>query len=369
MTSAYDRSPDDGHGDVDFSLETSTITQRRPDPSAALDDIVLSSLHSLHFILSPSTTILRVSTNCLSLLGCEPNLLLGQRLAALIHRDDARVFNSELHDALRSPSSASFRFHCRIRSVVAADFSHSAFELLGNYQVTPPATLSPLQLMMPPPGIFSIMARPAVTKRGRELDGMLELKVEQIRLMRRIEDLQRQVAAADTDDDESPVEGESSSADPTRSSRSRVSSSSASIHKPSRSRSSPPRMGDESPATKAELLGAPSKAEIGDIGIPFLLRSRDSYASERSTDTERLTKRKFLGRQYRCSRCGRTDSPEWRRGPDGPKTLCNACGLMYSKAKRRTEKQLEQSQTGREEDGDADTQMADHPPVRQGARP
>ncbi|KAH7063650.1 hypothetical protein B0J12DRAFT_540295, partial [Macrophomina phaseolina] len=254
-------------------------------------DIVLSSLHSLHFILSPSTTILRVSTNCLSLLGCEPNLLLGQRLAALIHRDDARVFNSELHDALRSPSSASFRFHCRIRSVVAADFSHSAFELLGNYQVTPPATLSPLQLMMPPPGIFSIMARPAVTKRGRELDGMLELKVEQIRLMRRIEDLQRQVAAADTDDDESPVEGESSSADPTRSSRSRVSSS-ASIHKPSRSRSSPPRMGDESPATKAELL----------------------------------TKRKFLGRQYRCSRCGRTDSPEWRRGPDGPKTLCNACG-------------------------------------------
>ncbi|KAL1922296.1 uncharacterized protein VTP21DRAFT_9835 [Calcarisporiella thermophila] len=32
-----------------------------------------------------------------------------------------------------------------------------------------------------------------------------------------------------------------------------------------------------------------------------------------------------------CSQCHRTDSPEWRRGPLGPKTLCNACGLRYAK--------------------------------------
>ncbi|CAB4429989.1 unnamed protein product [Rhizophagus irregularis] len=28
-----------------------------------------------------------------------------------------------------------------------------------------------------------------------------------------------------------------------------------------------------------------------------------------------------------CHHCQRKDSPEWRKGPDGPKTLCNACGL------------------------------------------
>ena len=28
-----------------------------------------------------------------------------------------------------------------------------------------------------------------------------------------------------------------------------------------------------------------------------------------------------------CRDCGRTDSPEWRKGPEGPKTLCNACGM------------------------------------------
>jgi len=32
---------------------------------------------------------------------------------------------------------------------------------------------------------------------------------------------------------------------------------------------------------------------------------------------------------YRCHSCNRTETPEWRRGPDGPRTLCNACGLRW----------------------------------------
>ncbi|PWN17769.1 hypothetical protein BCV69DRAFT_301793 [Microstroma glucosiphilum] len=43
-----------------------------------------------------------------------------------------------------------------------------------------------------------------------------------------------------------------------------------------------------------------------------------------------------------CTDCGRTDSPEWRRGPLGPKTLCNACGLRYAKkVKRRSQPSLQ----------------------------
>jgi len=29
----------------------------------------------------------------------------------------------------------------------------------------------------------------------------------------------------------------------------------------------------------------------------------------------------------RCHACQRAETPEWRRGPDGARTLCNACGL------------------------------------------
>eukprot|EP01112_Ceratiomyxa_fruticulosa_P013298 TRINITY_DN3738_c0_g1_i1.p2 TRINITY_DN3738_c0_g1~~TRINITY_DN3738_c0_g1_i1.p2 ORF type:complete len:307 (-),score=63.48 TRINITY_DN3738_c0_g1_i1:109-1029(-) len=32
-----------------------------------------------------------------------------------------------------------------------------------------------------------------------------------------------------------------------------------------------------------------------------------------------------------CTSCGVTQSPEWRKGPKGAATLCNACGLHYAK--------------------------------------
>ena len=34
----------------------------------------------------------------------------------------------------------------------------------------------------------------------------------------------------------------------------------------------------------------------------------------------------------RCHACNRAETPEWRRGPDGARTLCNACGLRRSNA-------------------------------------
>lgn len=37
----------------------------------------------------------------------------------------------------------------------------------------------------------------------------------------------------------------------------------------------------------------------------------------------------------RCHSCNRVDTPEWRRGPDGARTLCNACGLHYAKLERK----------------------------------
>lgn len=32
-----------------------------------------------------------------------------------------------------------------------------------------------------------------------------------------------------------------------------------------------------------------------------------------------------------CTQCGLTQTPEWRRGPEGVRTLCNACGLYFLK--------------------------------------
>ena len=35
--------------------------------------------------------------------------------------------------------------------------------------------------------------------------------------------------------------------------------------------------------------------------------------------------------QPSCTFCNETDTPMWRKGPEGPGTLCNVCGLIYAK--------------------------------------
>eukprot|EP00891_Asterochloris_glomerata_P009561 jgi/Astpho2/9561/e_gw1.00146.192.1_t len=39
-----------------------------------------------------------------------------------------------------------------------------------------------------------------------------------------------------------------------------------------------------------------------------------------------------------CVQCGTTKTPQWREGPAGPRTLCNACGV---KLKRHEKAQAE----------------------------
>jgi hypothetical protein len=73
-----------------------------------------------------------------------------------------------------------------------------------------------------------------------------------------------------------------------------------------------------------------------DKGAPA--RRRASDGAPLDEDDERGKKKKKVRHapdQFVCRTCGRTDSPEWRKGPDGPKTLCNACGLRWAKQVRK----------------------------------
>ncbi|GKB33035.1 GATA transcription factor 15-like protein [Tanacetum coccineum] len=44
-----------------------------------------------------------------------------------------------------------------------------------------------------------------------------------------------------------------------------------------------------------------------------------------------------------CLDCKTTSTPLWRGGPDGPKTLCNACGIKYNKKRRAQIRALDQN--------------------------
>ena len=66
----------------------------------------------------------------------------------------------------------------------------------------------------------------------------------------------------------------------------------------------------------------------GDAGIAILLdRDRDGIKEKK--------KKLKVAEEYVCADCGTLDSPEWRKGPKGPKTLCNACGLRWAKKEKK----------------------------------
>lgn len=41
-----------------------------------------------------------------------------------------------------------------------------------------------------------------------------------------------------------------------------------------------------------------------------------------------------MGEDFWCRQCGAKKTPQWREGPDGPRSLCNACGLKFRKIRQ-----------------------------------
>jgi hypothetical protein len=60
---------------------------------------------------------------------------------------------------------------------------------------------------------------------------------------------------------------------------------------------------------KRSVSGDPSRTSLGVLLMVYL------YSTQRATPPGK------------CHSCNIRETPEWRRGPDGARTLCNACGL------------------------------------------
>jgi len=67
----------------------------------------------------------------------------------------------------------------------------------------------------------------------------------------------------------------------------------------------------------------------------FVLRPRRFKKKKIMWDAMKSKKGADDGERRVCQFCGTTRSAEWRRGPAGTKSLCNACGLHYSKTLKK----------------------------------
>jgi len=72
------------------------------------------------------------------------------------------------------------------------------------------------------------------------------------------------------------------------------------------------------------------------MSLPIPLASSPE-GDDSSNSTETSPKRRTVQTRdnFRCEKCATHSTPQMRRGPNGPNTLCNACGLQWAKAQTK----------------------------------
>ena len=318
---------------------------------------VLEELRDLLHILTPNGRILYVSPSCKALTGWEPQQLMGRFINEFIHPEDIGIFVKEFNESIASGNS--LRFFYRFRK---ADETWGIFESHGH-----PHLSSDPSSFAPPNALncrgFFIMARPYPTKNAALLDSFLEHKIENERLMKRIAELKRE--EQEEQEDWAKKEAQSQSGGLTESVMTQsVNASEAASYaqmpppaKPSISNAALTRQNlDEVLAASRtenisdkmaryeganhletiEMLtglryrdGERSRGISTGDASPMLIRGDAGIQISLDRDSRGLSDRKKklkVADEYVCTDCGTLDSPEWRKGPNGPKTLCNACG-------------------------------------------
>jgi len=98
--------------------------------------------------------------------------------------------------------------------------------------------------------------------------------------------------------------------------------------------SSPNCFTEEYPALEDFTSSSPSQS----VNISRTTVSQKE--KKREQRLKRVVKKLKLNPLLHCQSCGTKNTPEWRKGPNGRNTLCNACGIRYSKEKRQKRLEL-----------------------------
>ncbi len=331
---------------------------------------VLEELKDFLHILTPDGRILYVSPSGKSLTGYNQEELIGKFIVDFIHQDDSGVFVREFNESIASGNP--LRFFYRFRK---ADDTYTIFESHGHPHLTSDAAaFGPNNAAGFCRGFF-MMARPYPTKNANLLDSFLEHKIENERLTKRIADLRREeqeeieaqqrhyqrkqdghgsVTPSDTQRTESENPGSASLTSaqsndyngmppPAKPSVSNTALTQQNLDEANAS-SKPDSINDKMAryegATHIETIemltglryrdGERSQGISTGDASPALIRGDAGIAIPVDKDNRGGDKKKKLkvADEYVCTDCGTLDSPEWRKGPSGPKTLCNACGRM-----------------------------------------
>jgi len=335
-------------------------------------------LFALLHILDANGRVTYLSRGVFVLTGYTSDELLGSSFRDLLHPDDQDTFTSEFQDT--AASVGPFHMFYRFRK---KDGSYIILDAVGHAHFASPSFAQVSGLQPPYCQAVFVTARPYLNKSATLLDSYLERKMTQETLVRRILDLRAEQEADSEEDNGEPMRSRASRtiASPdnafpppaTDSHRSNGLTSTCNNGLAQLSEGPSPRenlvegtvsevlshktsgisrtdliqsftgltcLEEESGCSTTTHSAGPLLVE-GDAGIQIPSK-RLVWADG---DKSKLTRQE--GRI--CANCrklnnlllerlvtnglGTLESPEWRKGPDGPKTLCNACGLRWSKHK------------------------------------
>jgi len=151
---------------------------------------VVEELKDFLHILTPDGRIVYISPSGEPLTGYSRDELIGKFIVDFIHPDDSGIFVREFNESIASGHP--LRFFYRFKK---KDGNFTIFESHGHPHLSSEATqfVSNLNSASFCKGFF-MMARPYPTKNAALLDSILEHKIENERLRKRITDLKREEA-------------------------------------------------------------------------------------------------------------------------------------------------------------------------------
>lgn len=350
---------------------------------------IIEELKDFLHILTPDGRILYVSPSCKTITGYEPHSLIGKFIGEYVHPDDSGIFMREFNESIASGNA--LRFFYRFKK---DDGTFMIFECDGHPHISiDPAAAGNFgqqnengQSMSVTGSCrgFFMMARPYPTKNAALLDSFLEHKIENERLMRRIKELKEEEKEETAEQDRMFREQTSQAgATPSHSgmgaSREPESVSETPANDPMSYQGMPPpakpsisntaltrqnldsALSSQKPDSIADKMSRyeANNTHLESIELLTGLRYRDGERShgistgdtspalirgdagiaillDRDRENSKKEKKKMkVADEYVCADCGTLDSPEWRKGPKGPKTLCNACGLRWAKKEKK----------------------------------
>ncbi|CDO73601.1 hypothetical protein BN946_scf185014.g71 [Trametes cinnabarina] len=262
------------------------------------DLLITEVSDTLILVLSDRCQVWYCGNAVTELLGWRDDELVDGDLVDLMNVDDRANFRNAFTESVRSKTEmlAYVRLQCKNEFYVASDLTSAPrevlFEIRGRPHFLPDSDEFKCYFAMAQPypsrniAMYVPLSLSVAAPTPRPLNTFLELKTENERLQQRVAQLRSQAQALDGPSD---------------------------------------NFFATSDGFAATDSGARTAFDVAAAGL----------AAEMDDDGPRKKAKRLAADQHVCVQCGRTDSPEWRKGPKGPKTLCNACGLRWAKKSRK----------------------------------